>query len=237
MNILISTIIRNRATFLHNYINQLNELVEIDSSNNFFISIYENDSVDGSQEILKNLDYSKFKDVFIKSEIKNTPYFGSIKHNERVQILAEARNKSIYQNDFLNVCDWVLSVEPDIFYEPKKLYKIIENNHYDILSARSIEIYPPPKNHIYDGWGTRNTENHFDWEPNVIFDDIHETWTTYNCFCKYRAKPIIEGVCFDGFNKRLNIHDCDTAVICENFREKGYNKIALVGDCLALHKR
>jgi hypothetical protein len=235
--ILVSTIVRNRRKFLPMWINQLNELCSLSKDSVFYLSVYENDSIDGSQDALKSLNFEGFKDISVNCENIHTPSFGSVKNDHRVQLLAEARNKSIYGNTFLEECDYVLSVEPDIAYSPKDMLPIIENDDYDILSARSIEYKTPPPTHLYDGWGTRNTEKHSDWEANVTFAGLIDTWTTYNCFCKYKANPIKDRVTFDGFNRRLNRYDCDTAVICENFREAGYSKIGLHGACNVLHMR
>ena len=50
MNILISSIIRNRITFLDQWAKQLNDLAELNQDINFYLSVYENDSVDGSKD-------------------------------------------------------------------------------------------------------------------------------------------------------------------------------------------
>jgi len=235
--ILVSTIVRNRNKFLSMWQRQLSELCKLKPDYKFYLSVFENDSIDGSEATLKSLNYEGFKDVHVNCKTLNTPAFGSIKNDLRVRLLAEARNTSIYENPFLDGCDYVLSVEPDIEYSPAEMIKIIDNEHYDILSARSIEYIPPAPNHLYDGWGTRNTEKHLDWEPIVEFKGLIDTWTTYNCFCRYNATAIKDRISFSGFNDRLGIPDCDTAVICENFRSSGFNKIGLQGNCNVLHKR
>lgn len=236
-NILISTIVRDRAAFLPMWIDQLNLICQSRKNINFYLSVYENDSFDASKNILQSLDYSLFKDVSIVCENIGTPSFGSIKHDLRVQLLAEARNKTLYNNDFLEKCDWVISVEPDIRYNLDDILKIIDDEDHDVLSARSIEKNNPEPNHLYDGWGTRNTSQHTDWDHSVNFDGLINVWTTYNCFCKYKAEPIKNKITFGAFNDRLNAFDCDTAVICENFRKNNYNKIALLGTVNVFHIR
>lgn len=237
-NILISTIVRNREPFLKNWISQLNDVCKSRPEINFYLSVYENDSIDGSKEILQSLDYSYFKQFKIISENLDTPFFGSVQNSLRVKLLAEARNKSLFENEFLEKCDWVLSVEPDVKYNAEDVLRIIDNDDYDILSGRSMEITSTSNpTYLYDVWATRNTSNHSHWLSNIEFNKIIETWSTYNCFCKYNAEPIKNKIAFDYRNKRLGRDDCDTAVICENFRENGYSKIALDGTVNIFHMR
>lgn len=238
-NILISTIVRNREKFLDYWFNQLKQLVILHPNYNFYLSVYENDSIDNSREKLLSFDYSFLKDSKIECGSLNIPYFGSIKHDIRVQYLAQLRNRTLFNNTFLNICDYVISIEPDIKYNPADMISIIENKSYDILSARSIEITPPPPHHLYDGWGTRIDNKNEDWPHNIDLTSTEyiDVWSTYNCFCKYKAEPIKNKIAFEGFNKRLNKFDCDTAVICENFREAGFSKIGLYTKALVFHER
>ena len=235
-NILISTIVRDRANFLHNWISQLDKICESRPEINFYLSVYENDSVDDSKSILKSIDYSNFKDVSVVTEDLRTPYFESVQSAERVKLLAEARNKTLFENNFLQKCDWVISVEPDVKYEINDILRIIDNDDYDILSGRSRHFYTPVESQtMYDDWATRKDSSARYWISNVDFDRLMEVWSTYNCFCKYNAEPIKNNVGFSGFNDRIQSHDCDTAVICENFRKEGYTKIALDGTVNVLH--
>jgi len=79
----------------------------------------------------------------------------------------------------------------------------------------------------YDTWATRRDnveesgERFADWQVNPV----REFYSTFNAVVVYNAEPIKNGISFGWFNKRLNKFDCDTVVICENFREAGYNKI------------
>jgi hypothetical protein len=80
----------------------------------------------------------------------------------------------------------------------------------------------------YDIWGMRRTQ-YEEWGG--FFADykqnpIHEFWSTANGICIYNMKPFShDGLQFRAFNKRLNKYDCDTVVLCEDFRELGYKKI------------
>jgi hypothetical protein len=223
VNFFVSTIVRDRQGYLSDWYHQLKQTVLSNPNDSFYLSVYENDSRDQSKSLLKSFDFSFFKKSRILTENKNTPIFPSIKHDLRVKLLAEARNKT-FDVDFLNQCDYVLSVEPDIKYSTIEINKVIHNNNYDILSAISIQ-----NGKLYDTWATRKDESKEDSSKEDLFENcgIIDLWTTYNCYCKYKAEPIKKGVLFSPFNNRLNKHDCDTAVICENFRSYGYNKIAI----------
>lgn len=238
-NILISTIVRNRETFLNTWLRQIKELVLDNSDYNFYLSIYENDSTDKSKDVLNSLDYSFLKDYKLEMGTLNIPYFGSIKHDQRVQYLAQLRNRTLFNNTFLSECDYVISIEPDICYDYKLMKPIIVDDAYDILSARSTEVSNPDNFHLYDGWGTRYTESDGDWIHNIDFSksDFLDVWSTYNCFCKYKSDLIKNKIAYGGFNERLKRFDCDTAVICENYRKNGSNKIGIYTKAIAFHSR
>lgn len=96
--ILVSTIVRDRNRFLPRWAAQLSKLCSLKSDYTFYLSVYENDSKDGSQETLNSLSFEGFKDVSIISETLGTRSFGSVRNDLRVKLLAEARNKSLYEN-------------------------------------------------------------------------------------------------------------------------------------------
>jgi len=221
MNFLVSTIVRNRSAHLNKWHSQLKETVGSNPQHRFFLSVFENDSIDYSFDVLKSFDFSFFSGAQIASEKLNTRFYPSVIDAERVKLLALYRNRTL-ETSFLKNVDYVLSVEPDIKYDIQDVNKIINNHDYDILSAASIHL----AGEFYDSWGTRINS---DVEKSVLNLDgaIQPVWSTYNCYCKYRANLIKQGIGFSGFNKRLNKFDCDTAVICENFRSEGSNKIAV----------
>jgi hypothetical protein len=225
------SIIRNREKYLPVWLSQLNELIDINPQHNFYLSLYENDSTDNTKEVLKALDFSKFQDCSIISEDINTAYYGSVVDENRVKILALCRNKAIYSNNFLNICDSVVFVESDILYSPQEMSFILNNNDYDIISPRSLETHSPSPTCMYDTWGTRRFEQDEWWATHFCFGGGHppivDVWSTFNCFCKYNAAPIKNGISFGWFNERFHKFDCDTAVICENFRKHGFAKIGL----------
>lgn len=236
MNILISSIVRNRVTFLNQWAKQLNDLSELNQDINFYLSVYENDSIDGSKDFLKKIDFPLFKDYSLLSEDLLTNQHGSYKDAERVHLLADARNKSILNSPYLNIIDKVVSIEPDIQYNPEEMRKLLLSD-YDIISARSIERHDDLSHHIYDSWATRKNEQDSSWDYSILLEGIMPVWTTFNCFCIYNAEAIRKGCLFSGHNHKINNFDCDTAVICELFRDNGYNNIVMDCDTKVFHSR
>jgi len=110
-NILISTIVRNRGETLRRWYDQLESLVCLDEHNQYYLSIYENDSEDNSVALLNSFDYSFCKDYCLKNETINTKYYtapfedygtkeGHLSKIDRVNNLAAARNKTIFECGF-----------------------------------------------------------------------------------------------------------------------------------------
>lgn len=226
MNILISTIIRDREATLNTWYDQLLRLVDSRPQDKFYISVYENDSIDQSKEMLASFDFTKFVESTIVSETLGTEYFGSIMSLDRVTNLANARNRTLDID--LSQIDKVVSVEPDVSFQTLDVHHLLDSS-FDIYSARSWQ-----HDHFYDTWATRVNEHTRAW-CSEYSEGIHEVWSTYNCLCVYNSAPFKSGVRFSGFNDRLDTFDCDTVVICEKFREKGFDKIAINLDITVHH--
>lgn len=229
MNFLISTIVRNREKTLPVWYQQIKYLALNNPTDNFSLSIYQNDSTDASQSLLDGFDFSFLKDVKIQHEVLGTRYFGSVMSKERVENLAKARNKTLDVFTDLSLFDKIISIEPDVEYTDE-VSKLL-HSEYDIYSGYSRMRGGAV---LYDTWATRALSDHHNWGGGVINNTI-PVWSTFNCFCVYNAKPFSEGARFHWFNKRFNQYDCDTVVICEEFRERGYNLIYMNGSIKIEH--
>ncbi len=227
-NILISTIVRNEARYLDRWHSQIAQLVASQPQHTFTLSVFENDSADGSGGKVASYDWSFLAAFYLVSAKLNTPFFVGGKAPARVQLLADARNQSIYRFPMLALMDWVLVVEPDVAYTMEVADRIINHEHHygkrlDVFSGKSS---PPGSKGLYDSWGSRKTNAVCDWrQGDTEFDGFEPMWSTFNCLTLYRAQPIKEGHTFAGVNPRTGQPDCDTAVICENFRAAGYDQI------------
>lgn len=234
--ILICSIFRNRENSIDFWYQQVQEILNEYKECTFSLSIYENDSVDNTQQKLLSLDTSMFDEYSLISEDINTNYYSSIVNEDRVRNLANARNKCL-DSPAIELLKYtkVLFIEPDFRYSLEDAKRILSceeatNIKFDILSG--VSHY---NNRFYDSWATRKTENDNEGQLTPA-NSIEPFWTTFNGFCLYNANPFKEGVRFHWFNKRLNRYDCDTAVICENFREKCYNEIYINRSAIFHHE-
>lgn len=232
MNILICTIVRDRANKLDQWLEQLKEVVEDNNRHSFDLSLYENDSIDGTKEWINKkfkteLPMKEFNKIWVNLEDLGTKKFGSIANEERVRLLADARNKCMSKVNIENY-SYVLWIESDVRYNPKEIKILLDEcENWDILSGASFE-----GNRIYDTWATRLTDAEEWWSgagrENTLIDSkgIISVASTFNCVCLYKAEAI-KKCKFDGYSEKIKRFDCDTAVICEKFRLNGYNKIGM----------
>lgn len=233
MNILICTIIRNNARHIDRYWKQINDtIVNLKNKNiNWYISIYENDSIDGTKEKITELDMSNFVDSSVICENLGTQQYqtgcSNSRDADRVLNLAAARNKAVEAKNLYLLADIILWIEPDVEYSEKFIPILLLRTQllptgFDIFSGISVQ-----EGYFYDNWATRRTS---DEDCGSLYDDretrpIAKFYSTFNCVCMYNAKPFKDGIRFGAWNKRFNKYDCDTAVICESFHEAGFDRI------------
>lgn len=138
MNILICSIVRDNGQTLNNYFNQIVNLIKLCPNDNFYISIFENDSKDNSKEIIKTINYKGiFKNGFIRCQDLNLPRYGSVAEENRVKLLSSYRNETLNQIGSLDKYDKIIWIEPDCFYVPEEMVRLIYSN-YDIYSGMSL---------------------------------------------------------------------------------------------------
>ncbi len=215
MNILICTIIRDRGRALKTWRNQLEGVVAGRPDDTFDLAVYENDSNDGSTEILQQLDFGYFKNTFIKSDTLGTRYFGSTMEPGRTEPLADARNRCMNLPPTLDVYDVIIWVEPDIRYEAKDVLPVINSLVEEDLDACSPYSWAAGPGQLYDTWATRPLHPYLQHPYPKGLIPVLSTW---NCFCVYKAEPFKKGLRFIG-------GDCDTAQICVGLRCLGHDKI------------
>lgn len=234
---MIYSIIRNREAHMPTYYDQVLNIVKRFPDIKFLLSIYENDSTDRTKELLNEYDWS-FVENSIVTENINTNYFTSDNSSEeRVTILANARNKALEAKDFLDRSDYVLHIEGDIKFHIKaieNLFKFANNKpDFDIVSSVSIKA----NRRHYDTWGTRrdNVETKgalFDGWRDKVYEKYY---ATSNGLCLYKSKPFQEGARHGWFNKTLGHHDCEMVVVCDEFHRLGYSNIYILYKAFAYH--
>lgn len=223
---------RDVAKCLPEYYSQLSNLCETLSSDyNIFLSIYENDSKDNTVDILRQLDFSFVDRVEIQTKTLNTKHYRSDAIEDRVKNLASARMEciNVSNKELINKADNLLWIEADIAYNPSDVIKLLDWNRnmpfYDIVSMISVKTRT---NMCRDIWATRKTINENPYGnvyPNWKLTPYEKYSSTFNGICLYKTEPIKNGASFHWYSEELGHFDCDTAVICEQFRKMGHGNI------------
>lgn len=240
-NILIYTLVRNSEKNIDAYYKQVNQIPTMFPQYNFYISIYENDSEDKTREKLFSKNWNKFAGVSIISEKLDTPFFGSVKEEERVKNLALARNKAIEASDFINKVDYVLMIEGDIKYNPEIIAKLLNFDQiepeFDIVSTISLREH---NKRLYDVWATRKSPI---YKPGVnpldedyITKPYDKYYSTSNGICLYRAEPFKNGIRHHWINSATKKFDCEMVVLCQKFHENNYTNVYILHDAVIYHK-
>lgn len=230
-HVLICTIVRDVVKNLDTWASQLDALARFISEDyDVSFSIFENDSVDGSNEWLES-------NVCISDRVKltttklGTLKYGSIWSYDRLRNLAAARQACLDQVGDLSKFDKIAYIEPDVTYDPKWCAELILARHPmaaglgepDIYSGWSLRSLDNPKesSFLYDTCATRQLDEDNCWhfagesvwrESSLVQTDLgghnnnclHRVWSTFNCFCVYNAQPFKDGLKWSYVNRRLN---------------------------------
>lgn len=239
LKVLVYSIIRNEAKFIDGYYNRLRMMVKALPNYEFYLSLYENDSTDGTKQKLLSKDWSFFAGVSIISEDIKTKDYGSVKDEDRVKNLSIARNKAIEAGGFLKFVDYILMIESDMIWDVSVVKKIFsfkkKEPDFDIVSGITIR-----NKGLYDSWATRKTPEFIPnkpvLEPNYRIKAYDKYYSTSNGLCLYRAEPFREGVRYGWINTVTKEADCDTVVVCQYFHERGYSNIYILHDAEIYHE-
>jgi hypothetical protein len=237
--ILVYSIIRNEAKYIDRYYKQLKEMVKTFKEYDFYLSIYENDSTDGTDILLKKKDWSFFKDFEIKTEKIGTTDYGSVRVEDRVKNLSIARNKAILVKDFLEKSDYVMMVESDMRFDMNTIDQILNFKNFepdfDIVSGLTVNNHP-----IYDSWATRKKPKFTSHQAVRALDVTSKRYDKYyatsNGVCLYRAQPFKEGARYGWINTVTKQFDCDTVVVCQNFHKLGYGNVYIIHTAKIYHE-
>lgn len=246
MKILICSILRDNEPNMERFFGQINSFVDrLGTQHEFSISLYENDSVDATPQILRNADLSRFSRSSVVCARKNRPKFGSVVDEERIQNLAIARNNAMTAENMHMDVDYIMFIDSDVIYDadyvPTLLdWKTVGLTDPDIYSGVIVTERKPHEQHIlpayqvgdrvyrvYDTWCMRRDafEEWGTWKPDALKQPVSRFYATYNGVCLFKAKPIKDGLRFHHHNKRLGKFDLEIAVLAEKFHEAGYHDI------------
>jgi len=227
--VMIYSIIRNNEKTIDRYYDQIKTLSQSLTGYDFYLSIYENDSTDGTKKKLFSKDWSFLSGVSIITENLNTEYFGSVKDAQRVENLAKARNKAVFAAGFIDICDYVLMVEGDNGWGPDDVYKLLKFKEkepgFDVVSGISLRS----NGTHYDAWATRTTPI---FKPGVAevpknFKslDYGKFYSTSNGLCLYRTEPFRKGAKHGWINEATGEADCEMVVLCQEFHKLGFGNV------------
>jgi glycosyltransferase involved in cell wall biosynthesis len=239
--VLVYSIVRNIEKNFDNFYSQLKDIVQTCPDHEFYLSIYENDSIDNTKKLLFNSDWSLFSGVSIITENINTEFFGPVKDAQRVENLSNARNKAIEAGGFLNKVDYVLMVEGDTTYKASSVQKLLsfrnKEPNFDIVSSVSIR----EDGTHYDRWATRTGPEYVSSRSELEKDfkrlSHGRYYSTSNGLCLYRAKGFQDGARHHWINTVTNEADCEMVVVCQKFQELGYNNIYINYNAFAYHHK
>lgn len=216
---------RNRVQHLPVWWQHLRALVEhVGDEAVFDLSVYENDSDDGSDRWLREHEdgfRTVFDHVSVVTERILTAYHGSVVDSDRVHNLAAARNRCIDSGRDLSAYESVVFVEPDVTYDCFDAGELLDADH-DIRSGYTVD----KADRFYDTWATRRTSSDTWWDGSIPASPTRVA-STFNGFCVYRGSVIADGVRYSGHSPERGSFDCDTAVICESFRARGHDDIVI----------
>ena len=236
--ILISSISRNDSKYIDKYYSKIKNIARKFPEHEFYLSIYENDSDDDTKQKIFSKDYSMFAGVSIISETLNTEYYGSTKDLDRVKNLSIARNKSLTANNFIDLVDYLLVIDVDIDFDEDTFDKVLsfhsKQKNAHIVSATSIR-----GEDLYDQWATRvdseYSEKGKEYYNKYKNSEYKKYYSVSNGFCLYSAEPFKKGIRFDYINTVSGKSDCEMVVVCQKFRNAGYENIFMLHSAKVYH--
>jgi hypothetical protein len=180
--------------------------------------VYENDSKDGTQDVLKKLSESKDLEFNYKSETLNRVQYGTVKNTDRVTKLAEYRNHCLeYAKQNFSEMDYICVIDLDFMdFSTDGFYHTIsymeEDQNIDAMAGFSYE--PKQMNGIvfawnYDCWAFRwhnweDTAKYYDerkfssmlwfgfWQPLIGSPPIAVN-SAFGGYCVYKTDKFLKG--------------------------------------------
>lgn len=248
-NILILGITRNRGPIAKIFTEVLFDQVSAIPDSTFDVVIYENDSTDNTVSEFETAFQSKPANVNsarIVSETLKTESFGSVASEERINQIANARNRAMESAGDLSQYDCVVWVDTDYLIHEGVLENLVSevlDDNYDIVSAYSLhaDIQRPP-NELFDKWATRNKSSDVWWccTPVEMLPGIVDVYSTFNGLAVFNAKGFKGDGPYFSSKSESSIEngtgfDVEWVGVCEMFRSQGLSRIGLDTDSRVYH--
>lgn len=186
--LLICTIVRDSINNLQTWLDQIIKLSHVINGHySVYLSVYENDSIDGSSQALQGLSNLNINiEKIIITEKLGTKKYPSIWNLERIQNLANARQKCLDYADQkwgLEIFDKIAYIEPDVTFDVNWCHELVLAKHPNLVGLGEPDIYsgwslrtidhPKESVYLYDTCATRQNLNDNCWN----FEQV-STWTT-----------------------------------------------------------
>lgn len=211
----------------------------------FFLSMYENDSMDDTVDIMSEYPLKNIKSV-VTSELTNNEKFGSVVSKERIELMARCRTRcvdALYEQVGGDL-DLILWLDVDYTWTNDAIEKLLDAvdedgaNIADVASAYSLHAdIQRPHMELYDKWATRYQKDHSWWHcsPHTFMPEAVPVYSTFNGLCAYKAGPFNEGLRFSAESESLPKLDVEHVSICEGFQKAGLGRVMLMKDLFSLH--
>jgi glycosyltransferase involved in cell wall biosynthesis len=198
----------------------LDNLLENDSVE---LSIYENDSTDGTDRILERYAAElsqRCKTTFTSTKLGTEHLIG--KEGARVKNIAAARNNCLEQAADLNNFDKIVFIETDVIYNPSDVTTLLHHSG-DLVSGFTTNAMGD----FYDAWATRKTSEETWWNHGIPRKKhlYGQHSMAYACTI---PNPLLRVQDLQESIQEQMRFDCDTTVICEVFRQMDYNDIVML---------
>ena len=242
-NVLICSIARDVAPVIDYTLSVIKRQAEkLADDYNISMSIFENDSVDNTVDLINGFDWEGVLDFTFTSETLGTQKFDSVVDKSRIDGIAFCRNACMKAVD-LSKFDIVVWLDADYVQTEDCIKKLIEavdsdkDGTADIASAYSLHAdINRPEMELFDKWATRAKPEHIWWHcvPHKLLPDVVDVYATFNGLCAYKAQPFKDGLKFVSGSKHNEV-DVEHISICEGFADAGFGKIVMLKDVIVLH--
>jgi glycosyltransferase involved in cell wall biosynthesis len=235
------------------FLGQIDLFVEqLKDKHTFSLSLYENDSVDNTPDILSKYDTSKFHNAYIACDEIGTKRFGSVVEEERIVNLANARNNAVFAKDMYLEADYILFLDCDIVYPDDFIPRLLDfesvgltspdmysgvsltpflQTDFNVPKYVTLDVIVGNQNitkwRVYDTWSMRRTpdEEWGTWKDDAQENPVSKFYGTFNSACLIKAEPFKKGIRYNHYNDRLGKFDLEHSVLAEKFHAEGYNEI------------